>query len=102
MLNVDPAIITLIVAAGLVSYICRIAGFWIMGRVPIGPRVRRGLEALPGATIMAIVAPAAVTGGPAALIAIGAGVGMALWLKRDLLALAVGLLTAIGLRAVGL
>jgi uncharacterized membrane protein len=75
------------------TYAMRAGGFWLMGHVPITPRVRRMLNALPGSVVAAIVLPAIVKSGPSAyaglvgvlaamiatgnqFLAIGAGVGM--------------------------
>ncbi|MDN3718266.1 AzlD domain-containing protein [Roseibium salinum] len=46
----------------LVTYTLRAGGYWVMGRLPITPRVRRGLEALPGAIIVSTVLPIVFAG----------------------------------------
>lgn len=52
-----------IAAMALVTYLTRAMGYWAMGHVPLTPFVRRTLEALPGAVVVAILAPAAAAGG---------------------------------------
>lgn len=52
-----------IMSMTLVTYLTRSLGYWAMGHVPLTPFVRRTLEALPGAVVVAILAPAAVAGG---------------------------------------
>jgi uncharacterized membrane protein len=52
-----------IVAMALTTLLTRVSGFWLMGHIPMTPRVRRGLEILPGAimasAIIAIIAKSA-------------------------------------------
>lgn len=52
-----------IAAMTAVNYALRSGGFIVMGYVPLTPRVRSILNALPGAVIMAIVLPLMVQGG---------------------------------------
>ena len=56
-------------AMALVTVFLRVAGYWIVGRVPLTQRFRRGLEALPLALFAATIIPLAVKGGPAGWIA---------------------------------
>lgn len=98
----DPADVALIVACGLVTYGCRVAGYWIMGHVPIGPRVRRGLEALPGATIVALLAPLVLQAGLPGIAGIVVAVSTMLLLRKDVVAVAAGLAVVVALRAAGL
>ena len=46
-----------ILAMALAAYLCRISGVVLMGFVPLTPRVRRGLAALPGSIVFATVLP---------------------------------------------
>ena len=52
-----------IIAMALAVAFTRVAGFWLMGHVTVSARVRRMLEALPGAIVVATAAPLAVKGG---------------------------------------
>jgi uncharacterized membrane protein len=61
-----------IVVLALATYLTRVSGFWLMGHVPVTLRVRRMLETLPGAIVVATVAPLAVRGGTAGMIGIAA------------------------------
>lgn len=74
----NEALIT-ILGMALATYITRAGGLWIMGRVAISPRVERWLRHVPGALLVAIVAPGIVTGG---LAAVGASVATALVAAR--------------------
>lgn len=42
----------------IVTYACRAGGYWLMGRVTMSPRVEIGLNYLPGAVLISLVAPA--------------------------------------------
>lgn len=58
-----------ILGMALVTYATRAGGFWLLGRVPVTPRVASWLRHLPGAILVALVAPAALAGGPAETVA---------------------------------
>lgn len=93
---------TVIVAMAIVTYLIRIGGHWIMGRVPPTPFVRASLEALPSAIIMATVVPLALRGGPSAWIGVAvAGLTMVL-VRREFVAIVAGLGVVIAARALGL
>jgi uncharacterized membrane protein len=62
---------TAIVGMALAAYLTRAGGVWLMGRVRLGPRVERLLHHLPGAVLTALVVPATLTAGPAAIPAVG-------------------------------
>eukprot|EP01042_Synura_sphagnicola_P028364 gene28364-36595_t len=49
----------------LATYLCRISGVVLMSFVPLTPRVRRGLAALPGSIVGAAVLPLSARPGPA-------------------------------------
>jgi uncharacterized membrane protein len=93
--------ITVIVTMGAMAYLMRAAGYWLIGRVPIGPRVRRMLDALPGAVIAASVVPLALKGGPSALLAVGAAGLTMIVVRNDFAAVVVGVGTAALVRAIG-
>ncbi len=56
----------LITIAGMaiVTYLTRAGGLWLMERVTPSPRVQAALEALPGAVLVALIAPMALTRTP--------------------------------------
>ena len=88
-----------ILAMAAATYPMRAGGFWIMGRVPLTPRIRRMLEASPGAVIVATILPIiAREGVPAALAVLAGGAVMLVW-RRDYLAVAAGMVAAAGWRA---
>lgn len=93
-----PAIIGMVVA----TWLLRMAGYWIIGRFAIGPRMRRGLEALPGSIFVAAILPLALSAGaPGIAAAILASAVMAVT-RREVFALVAGLAAAALLRAASL
>lgn len=102
-MNADTiAPIAAILGMTAVTFAWRAGGFWLMGLVPLTPRVRRGLEALPGAVIVATVVPLTVNSGPAAALAIGTVIAARAILGNEFLALALAVGAAAGARALGL
>jgi uncharacterized membrane protein len=94
--------IAIVLAMALAVYLTRAGGFWLIGRVPIGPRLSRMLAALPGAIIAATVAPLLAHGGVSALIAALAALAAMLVLRNDFAAVVAGVAAAALTRAVGL
>jgi uncharacterized membrane protein len=74
-------------------------GFWILGRVPLTPRLRRGLEALPGGVILATIVPITLESGPAGLLGVGVAMLVMVVTKKDWLAVALGLAAVAAHRA---
>ncbi|QLD88003.1 AzlD domain-containing protein [Natronomonas salina] len=99
MVDLDPLVVGVVVAMALVTYATKAGGLWLLGRVDVGERTEAGLDALPGAIIVAIVAPELVDGGPpewtaAALAAVVA------WKTENLLAaLVVAMVAVVALRS---
>jgi uncharacterized membrane protein len=93
------AVLFAIVAMAGATYAMRAGGYWLMGYVTMTPRIRRMLEASPGAVIVATVLPIVAREGlPAAAAIVAGGVVMLLW-RRDYLAVAAGMVVAAALRA---
>jgi uncharacterized membrane protein len=105
MMPSDPAVygpFAGILAMALATYATRVAGFWLMGHVPLTLRVRRMLETLPGAIVVATVAPLVARAGMPGMIGIGVTLASMVLRRNEFLAVALGL-TAVSLaRAVGL
>lgn len=91
-----------ILAMAVATYLCRISGVVLMGFIPLTPRVRRGLAALPGSIIFATVLPLVDRLGLAAGLALGAAVLSMVLRRSELLALLVGMATVSLARALGL
>ena len=95
-------ILIAIAVMGLVTVALRLSGFWLMGFVPVTPRVRRMLDALPGSIIAAAVVPVAVTGGIVATMSVQSAM-LAMWVTRsDFAAVIIGMGVAALLRLAGL
>lgn len=59
----SPDLFFAIAAMAVVTFVCRAAGYFAMGYVPLTPRIRAWLEAIPIATLGAVLAPALARGG---------------------------------------
>jgi len=85
-----------IVAMALATYATRVAGYWLMGHVPMTARMRRMLETLPGAIVVATIVPLVARAGAPGLIGIGVTFASMLLRRNEFLAVALGL-TAVAL-----
>ncbi len=56
-MSLDPQTLVAILAMAAVTYLARISGFWLVRRVPLRGRLAAGLEAVPGAVLIALIAP---------------------------------------------
>jgi uncharacterized membrane protein len=103
MIASDPAAYFVLLAVmTLVVYTSRAGGFWLIGRVTIGKRLQRILEALPGAVITATVAPILLTGGISAWLAVVAAAGTMIVARNDFAAVLAGVAIAALSRGAGL
>ena len=98
----SSAAVAAILAMAAATYLMRVGGFWLMGHVPLTARMRKMLEALPGAVVAAIVLPVMVKTGAPAFLAIGATVALMVIRRNEFLALAAGIAVAAMARAGGL
>jgi uncharacterized membrane protein len=61
----------IILAGAVLTYLTRIGGYLVLSRFErINPRVEAGLNAVPAAVLTTLVAPAALSAGPAELLAL--------------------------------
>lgn len=98
----DPLGWFAVIAAMTVAvYLTRAGGYWLIGRVTIGPRLRKVLDALPGAIIAATIAPLLARGGVSAFAAVAAALAAMLIVRNDFAAVASGLVAAALMRAAG-
>ena len=91
-----------IAAMAIVSFLIRAGGFWLMGRVPLTPGVRRMLEALPGSIVAAAVLPIAVKTGVVTVFAIAVAIVVMALRGSALAGVAAGMASAVLARAAGL
>lgn len=90
-----------IAAMAAVTSFTRFAGFWMMGRMTLTPRIQRMLEALPGSVVAALIVPVIAKEGLSAGVAMVAVALLMIWRRNEFLALAVGIAVAAGIRALG-
>jgi uncharacterized membrane protein len=87
-----------ILAMGIVTYLTRIGGHWLMGRVPLSPPLEAALAALPGALLVALLTPL-IIGQSLIEAAAAALVALAAWRSRSVVvAIIVGVLAVAFLR----
>ncbi|MCX7338971.1 MAG: AzlD domain-containing protein [Hyphomicrobiales bacterium] len=96
-----PGVLVAILAMALVTYLCRVSGYFAMSLLPFTPRLRQALAALPGSIIAATVLPLVERLGPAAGIALAAALASMLIRRNEILALVVGLAVAVAARSWG-
>ena len=99
-MEVNPLSLLTIAGMALATYATRAGGLWIMARVTPSPRVEAWLRNIPGSVLMAIVAPAALTSGPADALAALVTALVAARTKNLLLAMIIGVATVWILRQV--
>ena len=90
-----------ILAMAAVTYPMRAGGYWLMGHVPLTPRLKRILEALPGTVVIATVLPLLFREGIAAAAAIAAALLVTFVKRNDFVALLAGVGAAASVRAMG-
>ncbi|MFO7925129.1 MAG: AzlD family protein [Halobacteriota archaeon] len=98
MIELDGLVVAVILGMGVVTYATKAGGLWLLGIIDVRERTEVALEALPGAIIVAIVAPELAAGGPAEwtagavaavvavrtknlLVALGAAIGVVVLLR---------------------
>ena len=101
MSALEPLVIAALLVMAGATLLMRAGGFWVMGRVPLTPRVRRMLEALPGSIVAAIVLPVVAKIGPAAALAVAAAAAVMVLRRNEFLAVAAGVVVAILARSAG-
>ena len=103
MIESDPVgYIGAVLAMGLAAYLTRIGGYWLIGRFPIGKRVHRMLNAMPGAVITASVLPILAKDGLAAGLAVMVAALTMMAVRNDFAAVIAGVAAAALVRAAGL
>ena len=98
-MRIDPNVLAAIMAMAVATYLTRIAGYWLVRRFTLSGRIAAGLEAVPGAILIALIAPAALATGIAESAAAGAAVVVAVLRGPMLVAVASSAGVAAALRA---
>jgi len=103
MIERDPfGFMAMLAGMAAAVILCRIGGYWLLGRFTIGARLRKILNALPGAVIASTIAPILVTGGVSAWFALSAAALIMIAARNDFAALVAGVAVAAAARAAGL
>jgi uncharacterized membrane protein len=97
-MRIDPATLATILGMAAVTYLTRIAGLLLAGRLALAGRAKAAFEAIPPAVLVAVIAPTALaTGWPETA---AAALTMVAALRLPLLAtIAVGVAAVVALRA---
>lgn len=99
-MSIDPGTLAAILVMAAATCFNRVAGFMVMRLVPVTPRVRRILDALPGAVLVALLAPGAVHGDRGMIAGLLAAFVVARLTRSDFLAVIVAMAAAAAVRAV--
>ncbi|MFC3478815.1 AzlD family protein [Halobacterium litoreum] len=97
-LALDPAVVAVVLAMAVATYGTKSVGYWVVGQVDLSDRVEAGIDVLPGAVVVAFVAPALARGGPPEWAAAAATLAAARKTGNLLLSLAVGVGTVLAFR----
>ncbi len=65
MLSLEPVVVGVVLAMAVVTYLTKVGGMWLVRHVELSERLEAGLSVLPGAIVIAILAPELAAGGPA-------------------------------------
>lgn len=97
-----PVNVWTIIGAALVTYAARLGGHLVLSRFKrIPPRVDAALNAVPAAVLTTLVAPAAVTGGPAEALTLA--ICLVIGFRLPMMAMfCIGWVLIVALRATGL
>lgn len=84
----DADLVFYVALAGMAaaSYACRLAGFVLMGWIPITPRLQAALRAMPIGVMTGIVAPSVAAGKPAELTGLVVVAVLVKLTRRDVVA----------------
>jgi uncharacterized membrane protein len=96
----EPLTLITILGMALVTYATRAGGFWLMGLVTPSPRIEAWLRQIPGAVLVAIVAPTVLASSLAETLAALATVLVAIRTKNVLAAMVIGVAAVFLLRLI--
>lgn len=95
-MTADGTFLVAVAAMATASYGCRVAGYVLMGYIPITPRVQAALKAIPLGVMIGIVTPSAAAGSVPEIAGLAA-VGLVMRLTRNDLAAALSGAAAVAL-----
>ncbi len=97
-MQISPQALITIIGMAVVTYLTRIGGLWLMSHVTLSKRMKAWLGYIPGAVIVAIIAPTVLSTGFAEAGAALATIFVAARTRNILLAMIVGVGVVLGLR----
>jgi uncharacterized membrane protein len=97
-MQIETLTLITILGMALVTYATRAGGFWLMGLVTPSPRIEAWLRQIPGAVLVAIVAPTVLASSLAETLAALATVLVAIRTKNVLAAMVTGVAAVFLLR----
>jgi uncharacterized membrane protein len=92
-MTLDPVNLAAILVMAAATYLTRLTGYWIAGRLALRGRARAAVQAIPASVLVAVIAPM-IAGGGAAGLAAALLTGLAAWRGPMVLAVAVGVASA--------
>ncbi|MFG1345120.1 AzlD domain-containing protein [Xanthobacter autotrophicus DSM 431] len=101
-MSADAGTLIAILVMALATMFNRTAGFLLMRLIPVTPRVRRVLDCLPGAVLVALLAPGAVHGDRAMWGGLAAAFLATRLTGSDFAAVVAAMAVAAGMRAFGI
>ncbi|XYK82392.1 MAG: AzlD family protein [Labrenzia sp.] len=102
MFSADAMFVLAVLGMTVATYTLRAGGYWVMGRLPLTQRVRRGLEALPGAIIVSTILPIVLQGGLAVGLCLIVAAAAQIKLRKEYIAVFCAAAAAAGMRAAGI
>lgn len=87
---VDLQVFIAIAAMAIASYACRLAGYLLMGYVPVTGRVQAALKAIPLGVMIGIVTPSVVSGRLPELVGLAVVFGVMKLTGKDVVAAIAG------------
>ena len=98
----DLDVFLAIALAALATYGLRAGGLLLAERLPKTGRLRRGMDALPGALLLSLVVPSIANAGPWGMLAAGV-TALVAWRSRNMLAaMLLGMIVVLAQRQLGL
>lgn len=97
-MTLDPLTLVTILGMAGVTYLTRVLGYWMIARMALKGRVAAALEAVPGAVLIAVIAPTILLTGPAEALAAAVTLLLA-WRLPILVAVTGGVASVVAFRA---
>ncbi|WP_052285814.1 AzlD family protein [Azorhizobium caulinodans] len=99
MTSVDPQTVLAIVVMALATAFNRASGFFLMRLIPLTPRVRKIIDCLPGAVLVALIAPTVAHGDLAMAAGLAAAYVVTKITRSDFIAVLAAMAVGVGIRA---